>query len=742
MEVSGEIVSPSAMTVLKARELAHFLARGSHQYAAFVACRKQSDGEETVVFDVAVEVGQEPKYDIRRWERIAASFRPADATYPDVVALRPDFPADVPHRSLRDQELPIGLCLYEEPYSEVKLRWTPPVFVERIRYWLARTAEGTLHQQDQPLEPILLGPALPLILPTKLRPNPSASDPGFLKVTARPASPKGYTFVAVSDDKTIDASGDGVSCVAIAIECTPQQHGIIRKRPKNLADLQQLLATGGRDLFSELAGPLDKWKRDARLLDSRLIIVVVMPKCRQASGPAESTETWAFLVVPTIREVAVQSGLYATDEKGCLGRLLRRDESRTGADVPVDVLNPMFALSRTRAALLNGLPGPDDRRIAAVGLGALGSQVVMNLVRAAYGHWTFIDDDHLLPHNIARHELTADFVGYNKAESMAHWANSVVDGEPATKFIAANVLTAGPQTDQAVEALKTADVVADFSASLAVARHLARDADSKARRISFFLNPDGTDLVMIAEDAHRRCRLDALEMQYYREVLNRPELALHVSADDTRLRYAPSCRDVTSRVPQDLMSLQAAIASRALRRAVGEETPSLRIWKAGDDLSVHSVTVPPAQVREYHLGDWILVTDDALINDLRNRRREKLPNETGGVLLGSFDVSRRLLYVAASTGSPPDSVEYPVHYIRGCEGLREEVRQAEIRTGGMLQYVGEWHSHPEGCGCDASADDRTVFEWIRTYMQPEGLPPLMCIVGETREAWYLAEIVT
>jgi integrative and conjugative element protein (TIGR02256 family) len=136
-----------------------------------------------------------------------------------------------------------------------------------------------------------------------------------------------------------------------------------------------------------------------------------------------------------------------------------------------------------------------------------------------------------------------------------------------------------------------------------------------------------------------------------------------------------------------------------------------------------------------------LITDAALIQELQDARGTKLPNETGGVLLGSFDVSRRLLYVTTTTGSPPDSVEYPVHYIRGCEGLREEVRHAESRTGGMIQYVGEWHSHPDGVSCCPSGDDRTVFEWIRSYIQPGGLPPLMCIVGEGREAWYLGEMV-
>jgi hypothetical protein len=740
LPVEGDIVPADSLSVRKAADLARFLASDTHPYASFIEARRRQDGLESVVFEVDVEVGQEPVHDIRRVERLAVLFRPDDETFPEVLALRPDFPADVPHRSLRDEDLPVGLCLYEEPYAEVKLRWTAPLFLERVRYWLAKTAEGTLHQEDQPLEPLLLGPASPLIIPSDLALRASENRPQFLNVMMQPAAPRGHTYIAVWDESPADPNRETANCVAVVIRCDPQQHGIIRRRPKNLADLKSLLAAGGRDLFAELAEPLDTWKRDARLLGSRLIIIALLPKTRERGGTAESAEAWAFVALPTIRELAVGAGLYQPDEKGCLGRLLRRDEAKTGSDIPVELLCPIIGLSRAVAAALNGFSRADDRRIAAIGMGALGSQIVLNLVRAGYGLWTCIDDDYLLPHNLARHELTGAFVGQNKAEALASWASTLFDGARAVKPIAANILEPGTSATEVAESL-AGDLVADFSASLAVGRYLARDAESRARRISVFLNASGSDLVVLSEDARRTCKLDALEMQYYRAVLENPELDGHITANEGRVRYAQSCRDVASRVPQDVMSLHAAIGARALRSAAADEGPTLKIWKSGPDLAVQPMTITPAQAIEHRLGDWTLITDAALIQELQDARGTKLPNETGGVLLGSFDVSRRLLYVTTTTGSPPDSVEYPVHYIRGCEGLREEVRHAESRTGGMIQYVGEWHSHPDGVSCCPSGDDRTVFEWIRSYIQPGGLPPLMCIVGEGREAWYLGEMV-
>jgi len=38
-------------------------------------------------------------------------------------------------------------------------------------------------------------------------------------------------------------------------------------------------------------------------------------------------------------------------------------------------------------------------------------------------------------------------------------------------------------------------------------------------------------------------------------------------------------------------------------------------------------------------------------------RYAKLPNETGGVLMGTFDTSEKIIYVVLVLPSPPDSIE-------------------------------------------------------------------------------------
>jgi hypothetical protein len=178
-------------------------------------------------------------------------------------------------------------------------------------------------------------------------------------------------------------------------------------------------------------------------------------------------------------------------------------------------LCPIAGLSRsTAAAVLNGDSQSDDRHIAAIAAGALGAQLMMNLVTADYGLWTCIEDDYLLPHNLARHELTGAFVGQNKAEGLVQWAGTLFEGASRVRSIAANVLVPWPMAEKIAQSV-AGDLIADFSASLAIGRYLARDAELRARRIAVFLNSAGSDLVVLSEDARRTFKLDALEMQYY-----------------------------------------------------------------------------------------------------------------------------------------------------------------------------------------------------------------------------------
>lgn len=673
LNVDGDVVSAEALRISKAKDFAN--AVKTAPYAHLLECKRTRDCHEVVVFDAEVEVGQKPVHDIRGRERIAVVFEESDTRMPEVLALRRDFPL-VPHLNLQQEEFPRSLCLAEQPYRERKLQWTGATFVDEIRRWLALTAKGRLHAEDQPLEPLLLGSAGNLILPCDLL---KETEPELLFVSVVERGEGRRTFVA---ERVAVFNEDLIphKYVACFFQSNSHQHGIIRKAPTTLFELHEFLKDGKMDLLDELRNRFEKWESqidEQKIVDAKLVLIIALPKTRHENATSETTEIRAFLTFETISEIRIGIGLWGKDQ-GHIGKLLQIDRDEKGDNIQIGMLNPICSFSREQAALFNGFSSRKSMKIVAVGLGALGSQVFMNLIRAGYGEWTLIDKDFLLPHNLARHALSGCFIGEAKSRSLAEIANHTIKGDSIADWIVADVLNpeAPPETlDNISKAFNCADIILDASASVPVARHLAHDVDSAARRISIFLNPSGTAVVLLAEDPTRKTTLDFLEMQYYRCLINEPYLGTHLQRNSEEIRYATSCRDVSSIIPQDFVALHAAICSRAIHQVTSNEKACLSIWCTdADQINVQRHSFPVTSPLICEKGKWTLSTDEWLLDKVFKVREEKLPNETGGVLVGAYDFQRNIVYVVDCLPSPPDSEEWPTAIAqsnhRGTVGFR------------------------------------------------------------------------
>jgi integrative and conjugative element protein (TIGR02256 family) len=220
-------------------------------------------------------------------------------------------------------------------------------------------------------------------------------------------------------------------------------------------------------------------------------------------------------------------------------------------------------------------------------------------------------------------------------------------------------------------------------------------------------------------------------MQYYRAIVQDKKLAMHLENRAHVVRYARSCRDVSSRISQDAIAVHAGILSRGVRSATSNEEGAICVWRINPgDFSVEAHQYAATDAIEFVIGDWIIVTDQDLINKLASARAEHLPNETGGILLGSVDSTRKIIYVVDILLSPIDSIEWPTSYIRGFQGLNSSLEQVKAKTLGNLDYIGEWHSHPDGCTCKPSTDDLKALAIISEGMAAEAVPAVMIIVAE------------
>ena len=722
IQIPGVVVAPVDLTIAKAKTVV--AAVTVDPYTQLIECKRLADGAEYIIIDTEVELGQSQINDIRPIERIALYFAPANNTLPEALMLRNDFPS-VPHLNLRETEFPRSLCLFEESYVELKRRWTARMFLERIREWLAQTAKGILHGEDQPLEPLLPYSLDQLVLPADLL---TGEEPSALLTVRDPIiSRSGVKTFITQRFVREHQSRSQIPYIAIMVSGEPQIHGVIHTAPQTLYELHVFLRNAQIDLLTLLRHELRLLPTQHPLcVQAKLLLVVILGKKRSDDSLLEAVDIRAFLLDRPIHEIGADIGIW--DRVGTqVGVLLAVDESKAGHNVMLRLLNPQISFTPDLAAVYNGLHPKSNKRVALIGAGALGSHVFMNLARMGWGQWTIVDDDILLPHNLARHVLPRAAIGFDKAESLARMAHDLFGETTMATGIVANIL--GTEVEEVSTAFSNADLIIDASASIAVARALTYDFHSNTRRVSFFLNPTGTDLVMLAESSSRSLPLDLLEMQYYRCIWQDPKLHSHLKTPDERIRYANSCRDISMTLPQSLVALHAAMASQALQQ-LDNAGPQICLWQTGSEgLAYNKMDLPIAEMIRLSVGEWTVITDTYLINKVCAARQQALPNETGGVLIGTYDMGRKLVYVVDTLLSPPDSIEWPTVYVRGCQGLANQLKDVSAVTANQLEYIGEWHSHPDGVEATPSETDHKAFGWLTHIMAADGLPPMMLITG-------------
>jgi len=714
-------------------------------FVELVECRKKENKYEILIFDLSVQVPEKKVYDIRPTERIAVEFEISDTFFPRVLSLRNNFPR-VPHQYRNRNEFPRSLCLYEDPYSEVNFSWTASAFIERIRDWLRLTAIDKLHKQNQQLEPFLSHHEGVVILPKDFYVN---DDKLFLTIKHIYTQKNGIPIFRSQFNENVINTHLENDLIGIVIPCPIQTHGIIYKTPSNINELNEILSDIGMDFISVLRGKLlelnttfgKEYKN--KLLNSELMIIILLPKSRISGGKMENLEICAFITTNPICKIGEEIGIweYLYDIKD-IGINMVYDNSKTGKLIKLVTINTNSEFNRKQAILMSSTDEAlSERNIFCVGVGALGSQIFENSIRMGLGKWTIVDNDILSPHNLARHTLTSEHVGYPKVESLKKISQEILNEKDVVKSFYYDILSTtndASELENIKKCISNSDLIIDISTSIPVARFLSLDIESNAKRASMFMNPTGTDVVILCEDNERARRLDLLEMQYYRELINHPKLEEHLYNPYSKVSYSNSCRDISSILPQDAIAMGAAICTNELKTILSNDLSSIKIWKTDKKhFTTELIDMPTSTMIELKTDEWRIVTDEYFIKKMINLRAPRLPSETGGIIIGSYDFSRKIIYAVDLYSAPIDSYEYPSLFIRGHNGLKDIFENVKKITSDRLFYIGEWHSHPDGLPTQQSDDDIKAFDWQRDFMTTFGQIPLMLICGSDDYTFHL-----
>jgi proteasome lid subunit RPN8/RPN11 len=194
-----------------------------------------------------------------------------------------------------------------------------------------------------------------------------------------------------------------------------------------------------------------------------------------------------------------------------------------------------------------------------------------------------------------------------------------------------------------------------------------------------------------------------------------------------------SCSSATMRLADEVVSLHAAVVTRRLRPLLNgkrDQDGSLAITYFAEDGAVQSgtkVIKPFIRVAAHNDASWTLHIAGGVRDTMFELLRRARPSETGGLLIGQINSKRKIVYVTRLLGPPKDSRGYAYGFYRGVRDLPETIKEIEQRTGGLLGYIGEWHTHPMG-GAELSETDIEAVENLRDMLDRVPLPTFVTIV--------------
>ncbi|MFX0203770.1 MAG: Mov34/MPN/PAD-1 family protein, partial [Candidatus Hodarchaeota archaeon] len=542
--------------------------------------------------------------------------------------------------------------------------------------------------------------------------------------------------------RDIGRKGPETHFVILCVKSDPSSDQCINHAPISYFDLSELLKQRlsihlDEEIFNFITASYGRKVGFLLYKDKHPIIVICIPRLN-STGVFIGNEIVVFHVESELKDLGKALGCirekYLAKEKKPI-YLLQKEVNRKTDELKKIRVFPFSAVrslsKRLATEMADITTDVAQKSFSVIGLGALGSQVVLNLVRQGFSNWKLIDSEILLPHNFARHGLSAFYRGTSKAVALKQEIDVMLEN-PKTAAIYRRF---DALKDRKSKGIFDTDFILDCSASYSVLLALAYTEHPGPRNLSAYYCGAGFTSVLLAESSDRSIRLDDLDLQLKIQGLENPIIrSIYRTSDRNPLVYSTSCASRTTVLPQDLVSIHAGMITRQLKDVIYDERAKLFVNLICDDgYGVHVENFIPCEVVVQGCGLWQFRISRSVLNEMDEYRNQKLPNEIGGVLIGWINSFTRTIYVGRALPAPPDSEERPYSFTRGKEGLYVKIEDTKRISNEDVYYVGEWHSHPPGSAVFLGGDDLRSLERISAIMLEVGLPGVMLIMGEHDE---------
>jgi len=664
------------------------------------------------------------------------------------IEVKPDFPFAVPsvevsHRGWAGTphvQWANHLCLYQAPATE----WDPNDgmygLLDRLRLWLERAAIDELDEAGGPLHPpanYAIDWSLPMVVPRA--DAPTVGPTGWLGLAELEfATPR---RIDLTGWHSLDAAGLPEHTAAAILLAQP----LAWEYPTTVKDLLDEFEQQGmsRHLLVALLGLAALRVPD----DQPLYVVVGSPMRRLARGDLrQHLEVWHLH--PVIAR-GLRLAMEQFDEHEAIREIGRKAENivldwASTANIKfarVREDRPEVTARRDEGSPLEVFRG---KSVTIWGCGALGGWIAECLTRAGVAKLVIRDSAVVAPGLLVRQPFDDGDVGYPKATQLgARLAriNPKLEIYPLVENVLTGVLGQDDWSDGA-------DILIDATASVTVAAKLERARRERPqnctivsalvgheaeRGIAVIAHPDATGA---PADILRRAKL---------ECARRPELTRYLDEFWPESREVfqpePGCSDATFRgSAAEVLALATTLLTATARELLNPTEPSVAhvctLPGNGTSGRVQKRLACPADiVVEDGLGDYQVRISRSAFEEMRGwfrtaRRTCGRLVETGGLLFGQRDDAAGVLWISEVTGPPPDSIQSEQEFVCGTAGNDRYRDEKRGRGRGSLEFVGMWHTHPEGRALCSARDVQSMVDLVLQDKTP--LPKSVAlIIGRT-----------
>lgn len=636
---------------------------------------------------------------VRDREEVHFIFPEAFPLKAPIIKLRDDFPRNFPH--INPSENHAIPCIYAGDLSELlqQSEWMNGL-LNHLADWLEKAASNDLMNYEQGWEPMR-----------------NDRNIGFMQydIDATLASFRRLKTSSLTQSISYENRGGRIFTGSL---CNPAElkkaHVLYFLTPEiidryvpnaiqNLNDLFEYARSIGIEKIKESIDRFDLEHID----EDKLFVVFSVRRPAKLIGSESNIEFLNFAI-----------------SKAQHRRKKKRELKRALPDCAVGML---YHIQENSPRLLQRISGTktiidEHKAITLIGCGSLGSKIGIHLARNGNGPFHCIDNDIFMPHNNARHALTLTWA-QNKAELLSF---SMFDiGKIKSKPIPID----GIKADYSESRL-----IIDTTASFSVRNFLMAKSDLPSV-ISCGLYDRGRSGLALVENEDKTTNLIHIWACLYHMSLTEEHINnMLFSLNMENVSIGQSCSSQTMVVDDAQISIMAASMSLKIQHILEAGLPKnaeILLAQYDDNYSLGAtVTIVPKfiPVKSIRDKEWTVFTSEPVLERMMNIMRQKIPNETGGVLLGSVFLYPKSVVITDIIDAPPDSVQTPTLFILGVEGLERKVKDTEKRTNGKVTYLGTWHSHPYGG--KASQTDKRAFNkllFVRNY------EPTVCLIITEKE---------